>query len=159
MKALPRAEFVEGRYRSPWDHLTRKGLFNIFKSMLYREHEIQKIESPKFSISHNAIARYSGSDLVKMLGNVSRMHFSWLGHSTCYVNIGGCYLLTDPVWCHRVSPSSLVGPARYMLPLLEVEDLPRVDVVLLSHTHYDHLDLVTAGRIGTLLPPSFTCRL
>jgi N-acyl-phosphatidylethanolamine-hydrolysing phospholipase D len=66
------------------------------------------------------------------------MHITWLGHSTVLAQVGGCYILTDPVWCYRVFPVDWMGPARFMRSPLEIEELPRVDIVLLSHTHYDH---------------------
>jgi N-acyl-phosphatidylethanolamine-hydrolysing phospholipase D len=71
-----------------------------------------------------------------------------MGHASCYFQTDGVRFLTDPVFSDRCSPSQLVGPKRIVPPPCSVEQLPVVDVVLLSHTHYDHLDYNTALRLG-----------
>jgi L-ascorbate metabolism protein UlaG (beta-lactamase superfamily) len=72
---------------------------------------------------------------------------TWLGHSTTLLDIDGRRFLTDPVWADRVSPSQLVGPKRFFAPPLPLDKLPKLDAVILSHDHYDHLD---ADAIRTL---------
>jgi L-ascorbate metabolism protein UlaG (beta-lactamase superfamily) len=80
----------------------------------------------------------------------SGLRATWLGHSTVLLEIDGARVLTDPVWGPRASPSTLVGPLRFHPPPVEFEALPKLDAVLISHDHYDHLDMVTiralAGR-------------
>ncbi len=66
---------------------------------------------------------------------------TWFGHSSALLEVDGRRVLVDPVWGERVSPSPLVGPRRLHEPPTPVEDLPPVDAVLISHDHYDHLDL------------------
>ncbi|NUP05148.1 MAG: hypothetical protein HOW73_03705 [Polyangiaceae bacterium] len=73
----------------------------------------------------------------------SGLRITWLGHSTIVVEIDGRTILTDPVWSDRVSPVDWVGPARWYPPPISLEDLPPIDVVLVSHDHYDHLDYPT----------------
>lgn len=73
----------------------------------------------------------------------SRLAVSWLGHSTALLEIDGYRILTDPVWSHRCSPSHLVGPERLHPPPVALEALPAVDAVVISHDHYDHLDMDT----------------
>lgn len=73
----------------------------------------------------------------------SGLRVTWLGHSTVLVEIDGARVLTDPVWGERTSPSSWLGPKRWYPPLVELDDLPEVDAVLISHDHYDHLDFPT----------------
>ncbi|TQF74145.1 hypothetical protein FK531_05725 [Rhodococcus spelaei] len=68
---------------------------------------------------------------------------TWYGHSSVLVEVDGFRVLTDPVWSHRVSPSRLIGPARLHPAPVAVADLPRVDAVVISHDHYDHLDKAT----------------
>ncbi len=70
-----------------------------------------------------------------------------MGHASCYYQTDGVYFLTDPVFSQRASFSQYYGPKRFLPPPVDVEDL-QIDVVLLSHTHYDHLDHGTAQRIG-----------
>jgi L-ascorbate metabolism protein UlaG (beta-lactamase superfamily) len=66
---------------------------------------------------------------------------TWLGHSTVLLEVEGRRVLVDPVWGERVSPSPLFGPTRLHAPPLPLAELPPVDAVLISHDHYDHLDL------------------
>jgi L-ascorbate metabolism protein UlaG (beta-lactamase superfamily) len=68
-------------------------------------------------------------------------------------------VLTDPVWSQRVSPVSWAGPRRHRPPGVRFEDLPQTDLVLLSHNHYDHLDLPTLSRLESRDGPSFFCGL
>lgn len=76
-------------------------------------------------------------------GDPSRLAVSWLGHSTALVEIDGYRVLTDPVWSERCSPSDVVGPQRLHPPPMQLEGLPAVDAVVISHDHYDHLDIDT----------------
>lgn len=76
-------------------------------------------------------------------GDASRLAVSWFGHSTALVEIDGYRVLTDPVWSDRCSPSDLVGPQRLHPPPVQLEGLPAVDAVVISHDHYDHLDIDT----------------
>ena len=68
---------------------------------------------------------------------------TWFGHSTSLLEIDGYRVLTDPVWGDRCSPSHTVGPERLHPPPIPLEALPAVDAVVISHDHYDHLDLDT----------------
>ncbi len=72
---------------------------------------------------------------------------TWLGHSTVLLEVEGRRVLVDPVWGDRVSPSPLFGPRRLHAPPLPLADLPPVDAVLVSHDHYDHLDLPTVRAL------------
>ncbi|MCW2848320.1 MAG: putative secreted metallo-beta-lactamase superfamily protein [Marmoricola sp.] len=73
---------------------------------------------------------------------------TWLGHATVLLELEGRWVLTDPVWSERVSPSRTVGPRRNHPVPMPLADLPRLSAVLISHDHYDHLDTAT---IETLL--------
>ncbi|MBT8405717.1 MAG: MBL fold metallo-hydrolase [Gemmatimonadetes bacterium] len=65
---------------------------------------------------------------------------TWLGHATLLIQTQDVTVLTDPIFSERASPFSFAGPARYLPAPLSIDELPRVDAVLLSHDHYDHLD-------------------
>ncbi|GAA3967806.1 MBL fold metallo-hydrolase [Allohahella marinimesophila] len=65
---------------------------------------------------------------------------SWLGHSTFLIQRGGINILTDPVFSDRASPLSFAGPARYIAHVIDYSELPKIDYVVISHNHYDHLD-------------------
>jgi L-ascorbate metabolism protein UlaG (beta-lactamase superfamily) len=75
------------------------------------------------------------------------MLVTWIGHSTVLVQTAGLNILTDPIWSERASPFSFLGPKRARAPGVRFEDLPRIDLVLVSHNHYDHLDLPTLKRL------------
>ncbi|HEY0713869.1 MAG TPA: MBL fold metallo-hydrolase [Polyangia bacterium] len=72
---------------------------------------------------------------------------TWLGHSTVLVEIDGARVLTDPVWGPRASPVGFAGPKRFAPAPVSVEQLPALDVVIISHDHYDHLDLPTIKQL------------
>jgi N-acyl-phosphatidylethanolamine-hydrolysing phospholipase D len=80
---------------------------------------------------------------------------TWIGHATLLIQIDGVNILTDPQWSERASPVSWGGPRRLSPPGLAFEDLPRIDVVLISHDHYDHLDLNTVQRLAAAGDPLF----
>ena len=68
---------------------------------------------------------------------------TWLGHASFLIRLDGCTVLTDPFLTDYASPLAPLGPRRFAPPALRPDQLPRVDVLLLSHNHYDHLDLAT----------------
>jgi N-acyl-phosphatidylethanolamine-hydrolysing phospholipase D len=82
---------------------------------------------------------------------------TWVGHATVLVQIGGVTLLTDPIFSDRASPVSFAGPRRRVPPGIALDDLPHVDVVLISHNHYDHLDTASVKALAALPggPPLF----
>ncbi len=78
----------------------------------------------------------------------SGLRVTWLGHSTTLIEIDGATILTDPQWSERASPSRWVGPRRFHPPPLALADLPHVDAVVVSHEHYDHLDMATVRALA-----------
>jgi L-ascorbate metabolism protein UlaG (beta-lactamase superfamily) len=72
---------------------------------------------------------------------------TWFGHATALLEVDGVRVLVDPVWGHRVSPSPLLGPTRLHEPPIPLAELPPVDAVVISHDHYDHLDLPTVRAL------------
>jgi len=78
----------------------------------------------------------------------SGLRVTWLGHSTVLVELDGAVVLTDPMWGERASPSTWVGPKRFHPPPLALEKLPRLDAVVISHEHYDHLDEGTVRALA-----------
>jgi L-ascorbate metabolism protein UlaG (beta-lactamase superfamily) len=83
-------------------------------------------------------------------GEPAELAVSWFGHSTALVEIDGYRVLTDPVWSDRCSPSDVVGPQRLHPPPVRLEGLPAVDAVVISHDHYDHLDIDTVRALARM---------
>ena len=78
----------------------------------------------------------------------SGLRVTWLGHSTTLVEIDGARVLTDPNWSERSSPSRWVGPRRWHPPPIAIADLPPIDAVVISHEHFDHLDMTTIRALA-----------
>jgi L-ascorbate metabolism protein UlaG (beta-lactamase superfamily) len=93
----------------------------------------------------------------RVAGN--RMRVTWIGHSTVLVQTAGLNILTDPIWSERASPFSFIGPKRVRAPGVRFEDLPRIDLVLVSHNHYDHMDLATLKRLWNRDKPAIVTSL
>ncbi|GLY04625.1 MULTISPECIES: MBL fold metallo-hydrolase [Actinoplanes] len=83
------------------------------------------------------------------------LHVTWYGHSSALVEIEGRRVLLDPVWSDRCSPSRLAGPRRLHEPPMPLRELPPIDAVLISHDHYDHLDMVTIQNLVDLQSAPF----
>jgi len=75
------------------------------------------------------------------------MRVTWIGHATVLVQTQSLNILTDPLWSDRTSPLSFIGPRRVRAPGVRFDDLPRIDLVLVSHNHYDHMDVATLRRL------------
>jgi L-ascorbate metabolism protein UlaG (beta-lactamase superfamily) len=78
----------------------------------------------------------------------NELRVTLINHSTLLLQFAGVHILTDPIWSERASPLTAIGPRRRRTPGVRWEDLPRIDIVLLSHNHYDHLDLATLSRLA-----------
>ena len=94
----------------------------------------------------------------------SGLRTTFVNHSTVLLQQRGCNILTDPIWSERASPVSWAGPRRRRIPGVSWQDLPCIDAVLISHNHYDHLDLPTLRRLAargesTFVVPARLARL
>lgn len=78
---------------------------------------------------------------------------TWVNHASFLIQVPGLNILTDPVWSKRASPVSFAGPARVREPGIAFDDLPKIDVVLVSHNHYDHFDVETLKRLNEKFSP------
>ncbi len=87
--------------------------------------------------STKPVERVMGNDVV----------VTFVNHATVLVQTQGINILTDPMWSERASPFSFIGPRRYQAPGITFRDLPPIDVVIISHNHYDHMDVPTLRRI------------
>jgi L-ascorbate metabolism protein UlaG (beta-lactamase superfamily) len=82
-----------------------------------------------------------------------RVRFSFVGHVSWLIQTRGVNILVDPVWSERASPISFAGPKRHNDPGIAFESLPKIDTVLVSHGHYDHLDVTTLSRLAARFSP------
>src|SRR6185503_1489641 len=83
------------------------------------------------------------NDGAALRANGQEPTLTWIGHATFLVQIAGVNILTDPIWSERASPLPFAGPRRLIPPGMRFEDLPRIDAVVISHDHYDHMDAAT----------------
>jgi hypothetical protein len=79
---------------------------------------------------------------------VAGLRATIVGHASILIQAGGLNILTDPVWSERASPVPFAGPRRVSPPGIAFEALPQIDAVLLSHNHYDHMDMATLRRLN-----------
>lgn len=84
---------------------------------------------------------------------------TFVGHSTTLIQLDGRNFLTDPIWSMRASPLSFMGPKRHRAPGIRFEELPRIDAILISHNHYDHLDTPTLRKLCDKDQPEIFCPL
>jgi N-acyl-phosphatidylethanolamine-hydrolysing phospholipase D len=134
---------VAGRFRNPGSEYSY--------SMLERTRRLFGPHRPKPTAGLATLT--NDGAYVRSNGHVPSV--TWIGHSTFLVQIGGLNVLTDPHWGEMTSPVSFAGPRRLIRPGIRFEDLPRIDAVVISHDHYDHLDEDTVLRLAREHRPKF----
>ena len=87
-------------------------------------------------------------DPAELAAPAPQPRFTWIGHATYLIQYQGWNLLTDPVFAERCSPVSFAGPKRAVAPALEIDELPPIHAVLVSHNHYDHLDRAAVDALN-----------
>ena len=83
------------------------------------------------------------------------LRVTMIGHASLLIQVSGLNILTDPVWSERCSPVSFAGPKRVRQPGVALEDLPPIHVVIVTHNHYDHMDMVTLKALQRAHAPRF----
>ena len=78
----------------------------------------------------------------------SGLRVTWFGHASVLIEIDGVTVLTDPLWSERASPLSWIGPRRWYPAPVALRELPKIDVIMISHDHYDHLDRATIAAMA-----------
>jgi L-ascorbate metabolism protein UlaG (beta-lactamase superfamily) len=122
-----------------------KGTWEALKWMMNRERGVWK-ENKTESYGKRPVGREKDG-----------IRITFINHSTFLIQVDGLNILTDPIWGPRTSPFTWAGPKRMRNPGIKFEDLPRIDAVLISHNHYDHLDLATMRTVfGAFHPEIFT---
>ncbi|KAM9973558.1 hypothetical protein ACTFIW_010660 [Dictyostelium discoideum] len=146
----------EGRFNNPFGV---SGVFPGFSKVVNRIKEIRKFpiipltEEERRDI-HPCLK--PNFELIKQEYDFkTTIKSTWIGHSTVIVQLEGFTFLTDPVWSDRCSPFTSIGPKRHTDPACAISELPKIDFVLISHTHYDHLDYQSVVEIYKLQKPTF----
>ena len=143
-------------YNPNKSHHTKRGFRNDehfaikLRSVLAWEYERIKAKQPY-------IPNEGYQDFYKLWGQQANFsaqedHIWWLGHASTLVRLNGINVLTDPVFSNRVSPFSFAGPKRCMPLPTSVEGLPHIHAVVISHSHYDHLDKETISKLVSRFP-------
>ena len=131
------------RFQHPKGDLHDKSIVDLFKFFSsYFTRESDKKENAGFPVLVS-----SKNDLANFKENVM-----WVGHSTLILNHSDLTIMTDPQFSGRASPFSFMGPKRVTPLPVEIADLPRIDVVVISHNHYDHLDEASIRKIAKIQP-------
>ena len=138
----PQSDHYDGRYFFNPGKPMDKGFVEFMKWRLTSK----KNPWPQF----NALESY---DIPPNRVNGDTLRISYVGHATVLLQTQGLNILTDPVWSHRASPISWAGPQRVHPPGITFDNLPSIDVVLLSHNHYDHMDLASIEEIWNRFHP------
>ncbi|GJG86006.1 hypothetical protein tb265_11870 [Gemmatimonadetes bacterium T265] len=137
-----------GGFRNPWPSGRRAGAAALARWLVVERvaHPRAKDPDPRVAFPRVASAFHvprAPDDVVAA---------TWVGHASFLLQIGGWNVLLDPVWGERASPLAFVGPRRFTPPGVDFDALPPVDLVVLSHDHYDHLDAPTVRRLAARAP-------
>jgi len=132
---------VGRRFRNPWSDSEPRGLRDVIRWSLQRRRQNLAPDPPPgtFPLAQPTFARRAAA------GDLS---VTWVGHATVLLQLGPINVLTDPMWSERASPVSFAGPRRLVTAGVDLEALPTIDVVLISHDHYDHLDMDTVRHLA-----------
>ncbi len=147
IRGVPLHHRPGGGYRNPWPG-TRAHTFGEFLRWRLRERrDRSRTPDPPFNGFPAAEPAIISPRAVPGHRSVT-----WVGHATVLLQLGALNVLTDPMWGERASPFGWIGPRRLMAPGVAFDALPPIDVVLLSHNHYDHLDAGTVRRLSARCP-------
>jgi L-ascorbate metabolism protein UlaG (beta-lactamase superfamily) len=133
--------FVDGKFTNsvPTNKLAPGSFFAMLRHQFFgNEERVPKRQIP--------VAMRDAADYAK--GPESGLRATWIGHASTLIEIDGRRVVTDPIWSERCSPSTWLGPKRFHPPPIPLLVLPAIDVAVISHDHYDHLDMSTVQALG-----------
>jgi L-ascorbate metabolism protein UlaG (beta-lactamase superfamily) len=145
MSVIRRAEKAGRRFLNPVP-TTVGGPGMIFKILP------MMLSSREERVPRRALGPFRTDAAVYATPPASGLRITWMGHSSLLVEMDGVRVLLDPVWDKRAAPVQWMGPKRFFAPPLTLEELPRLDAVLVSHDHFDHLGKTTVRRLAGLQP-------
>ena len=140
-----------GGYQNPWPGANPRGFAHLVRWFFQRNFTNRPPPDPPrsaFSTAQPAFGQPLGLDAIAV---------TWLGHSTVVVELPGVTVLTDPVLGSHAAPFPTPSLRRWVEPPVPLAGLPRVDIVLLSHNHYDHLDAPTVRDLAARQPDAEWC--
>ena len=138
--------FSDGRFHAPWPDSEPHSFRDVLKWSRERRGQSRAPDPPRNSFPT------AKSEIAHPRGGPDQFSATWIGHSTVLLQFGGTNIITDPVFSQRASPVQWAGPRRVTDPSMSVDELPPIDIVLLSHNHYDHLDKDSVTRIAAANP-------
>jgi L-ascorbate metabolism protein UlaG (beta-lactamase superfamily) len=135
------------------DHFDGERFFNYERTPTKQREDFVRSEEPGRARGHWDSWQETATDTPppRVFGGQIRVTF--VNHSTVLVQTDSLNVLVDPVWADRVSPFRWSGPKRHRPPGIRFDDLPPIDVVLLTHNHYDHMDVATLRRLVARFHP------
>ncbi len=136
---------LENGFRNPPNSIARGAPSGSRMSFLFNVVWRTLTQSNVNIPTEHMVSRETAKAQLAAMGDADSI--SWIGHATFLVRLDGMNILTDPVFARRASPFSFAGPKRLLPPGLFIEDLPPIDVVVVSHAHYDHLDTETLDKL------------
>ncbi|HSG82445.1 MAG TPA: MBL fold metallo-hydrolase [Gemmatimonadota bacterium] len=142
----------DGRFRNPWPIPSSNRTGGFLRWVLYERLTKELPADPDPSVFKLAEPAFRSPRAA-----VDELTVTWVGHSTVLLQLGELNVLTDPHWSKRASPVQLAGPARWVRPGVRFEALPPIDLVLISHNHYDHLDGGTVRKLAATFPDAAWC--
>lgn len=145
----PKSDHFDGKKFINPNGLEAKGFKDVFKFIRER-----KMEPYKFNYE-----TFVRTDSLPEKLEESKIKITFVNHSTFLIQYAGLNILTDPIWSFRCSPFQFAGPHRMRPPGVKFEDLPNIDLVLLSHNHYDHFDTNTVKDLIKKCQPQFVVPL
>ncbi|KAJ2357640.1 Protein-lysine N-methyltransferase efm4 [Coemansia erecta] len=137
-----------GRFHNPWPSFTLPPITAFVKHMFTGYINSDATESLKEEGRAPNVVPLDSQAIV----SPSELQLTWLGHASLLLQIDNATVLCDPVFSERCSPSQLFGPKRYTKAPCSVAELPPIDILVLSHNHYDHLDWNTLKQVQERFP-------
>ena len=135
-----------GGFRNPWPASEVRGTGDLLRWMA------QRLTSGKAFQRDRSRFERSTPSFDRPRAASDTLTATWVGHSTVLLQLGSVTVLTDPIWSSRASPAPPLGPKRRVPAAVKFADLPPIDVALVSHNHYDHLDARTVRRLRRRAP-------
>ena len=134
--------YKDGKFVSPWGQIDKP-----FSDFLRWQFTREQPQWPEW------VDHVGGVSLSEVSDN--DVAVTYINHATMLIRMNGVNMLTDPIYSERASPVGFLGPKRVHAPGIAFDALPRIDVVMISHNHYDHLDLPTLKKLAERDQPQF----